>query len=384
MAAGINISLVSEVREFLKGTSDASAALDAVAGSLDDVAKEGDTTARKLARDFKDVRDDADTTSARMEREFSDAFNQVKRASRDTGRDMSGDMKKASKESVSAIEALRAEATQNFSQVASSFTGDLSSAVDMVQGTLNGLSTAIPGIGLALGGLGAVAGVFYAQWQESTERAQTRVADMYADMLASGEIYLSEAYQQQTYWDILQDQSAVLSKKKAEEYATMSGLTIQQVALAFAGNMEQMGDLEDALAAKRDEYAAASLAALGDEKVALAEHAVWYEEIIDAVQRRNAEIGKTTAEVQENQLAYKLMAAETDKAQRSEQERFAGTVDSLRMVKSDLDALPASKTITLDVDTSGIPDKIRRAMAGVTYTVPLGVAAPNRVGQAVY
>ena len=97
MAAGINLSLVSDVRDFLKGTASVEDALDDVAGSLDDLAREGQRSSDKI------------------EQEFGGSFSDVMRQSDELRRELEGDLERTAREGDTAAEkleltALRAKA----------------------------------------------------------------------------------------------------------------------------------------------------------------------------------------------------------------------------------------------------------------------------------
>lgn len=267
MAAGINLSLVSDVRDFLKGTASVEDALDDVAGSLDDLAREGqrssdkieqefggsfsdvmrqsDELRRELEGDLERTAREGDTAAEKLERGFRESFDTVKRRGDDAFDDVAKSAKKSSEKAVDAAEEFKDEATQNFSEVASSFSGDMDSAIDLVQGTLGGLAGSIPGVGFALAGLGAAAGFFYNQWADNAEKTQQRIAEMYDDMRASGDDYLSEAYiQAQADAIIKGDEGAIITRKELNETVEQTGLTAAVVARAMAGDAEALQILE--------------------------------------------------------------------------------------------------------------------------------------------
>lgn len=84
----------------------------------------------------------------------------------------------------------RDEAMQNFSEVTSSFSGDMASAVDGIQGTLGGLASGIGGpLGIALGGaaigVGAIAQGFI-QAKEKAEELREKTAEIAAEAVREG------------------------------------------------------------------------------------------------------------------------------------------------------------------------------------------------------
>lgn len=253
-------------------------ALDDVTSAADDLGSDGarsterlndalsDTSdaARDAGRDAEralgDVEDAADDAARVIDRDLTQALRDAEDASADAGRGMGDNISQGAADGAEGgsetIGEFKEEATANFAEVASSFSGDMGSAVDLVQGTLGGLAGSIPGgLGLALGGLAIGAGAFAQSWIAETERVEARVAEMFDDMLASGAAYISDDYIQTKYYEIIQGtEDAILSQKDLEKITAQTGLTQEQVALAFAGNGEQMKNVQDKLIAKKQEF----------------------------------------------------------------------------------------------------------------------------------
>lgn len=267
MAGGINISIVSNVREFLKGTRDASGALDDVVDSLEDVAREGDSVDRELGRQMEDLADSvdkvadsgdklerelgddltdvgkaADNAAEKMERSFRDAFNDVERESNTSTRKMGSDMDDWRRNAESSTGEFREEAKSNFSEITSSFTGDMDSMVDLAQGTFGGLAGTLSGpFGIASGVVAASAGLFYTMWAEKAEAVEQRVSDMYDDMIESGDNFLSEEYIRQAISDIITGaDNAVISLEQVRTMAATSGIPEQTILAAAAGDAESL------------------------------------------------------------------------------------------------------------------------------------------------
>lgn len=123
---------------------------------------------RDLERDMKrsqdateKVKDELDDTRA--------ALDKLGYGARKVGDDTKRGMDRAGE----TTEEFKDEALQNFSEVTSSFTGDMESAVDLVQGTLGGLASGIGGpLGLALGIAAAGVGLITNGLIEAEERAE--------------------------------------------------------------------------------------------------------------------------------------------------------------------------------------------------------------------
>lgn len=270
MAGGINISLVANVREFLKGTRDATDSLDDVVDSLDDVAREGDTVDRELGRsmddaadsvekvadagddlqrdlkkNFSDTERNAESAADDMEKSFRNAFDDVKKESRTSTRKMGDDFdgwgSKASRESSE----FKDEARSNFSEVVSSFDGDMDSMLDLAQGTFGGLAGSLSGpFALAAGGIAASAGLFYSMWRDNAEKVEERVNSMYEDMTESGEKYLSEEYIRQAMSDIITGaDDAVISLEQVRTMASITGMPEGTILAAAAGDAEALEEV---------------------------------------------------------------------------------------------------------------------------------------------
>lgn len=260
----IKISIVDDVTSFLRGAGKAEDALDDVADSLDDLARDASrgaaTVGDDLARGISSGAGKAEDSVGDLERSFREMARDAGRYSKDAGDDVGKNVKQGSDRASEATAEFKDEAKQNFSEVASSFTGDMDSAIDLVQGTLGGLAGSIPGVGIALGGLAAGAGAFYSAWSENAEKTEERIGTMFDDMVESGRRYISDELITQNLRDIyLRTDDAVIKWAELEKVAKVAGLTQQDVALAYAGDAEAGKRLTQGLAdAQR---------ALGDEIV---------------------------------------------------------------------------------------------------------------------
>lgn len=280
MAGGrpIEIQLGIESRDAERGAERIADALDDVTSAADDLGSDGarsterlndalsDTSdaARDAGRDTEralgDVEDAADDAARVIDRDLTQALRDAEDASADAGRGMGDNISQGAADGAEGgsetIGEFKDEATANFAEVAGSFSGDMTSAVDLVQGTLGGLAGSIPGgLGLALGGLAIGAGAFAQSWIAETERVEARVAEMFDDMLASGAAYISNDYILTKYYEIIQGaEDAILSEKDLQKITEQTGLKQEQVALAFAGNGEQMRLVQDKLIEKKQVF----------------------------------------------------------------------------------------------------------------------------------
>lgn len=293
------LTLVSDVREVLKGTANVADSLDEVSGSLDDLASDSRDAGRDLARNLEDGADDGTTAVERMERSFRDSLDAVRTESADAGDSVGRNLREGTEDGAAGasetVGEFKDEAVANFAETASSFSGDMGSAVDLVQGTLGGLAGSIPGgLGMALGGLAIAGGAFAAAWQKAAELTEARTSEMYEDMLSSGKAYISDSYIQDQYYAIVQGaEDAILSQKDLEKIVGQTGLTQEQVALAFAGNGEQMTQVQEKLSAYQEVFNKQLEDSIDTNDSAAQAGADWAQQSINQATKRSEAIAQT-------------------------------------------------------------------------------------------
>lgn len=215
MAGGINIPFLSNVRDFLKGTSDVEGALDDVADSLDGMADDADDAARSGARSLGDLSDalgdvaddsqdagrdltrnldgaadDAGSAADRLERSFRDSLDAVRTESADAGQSVGRDMEQGTREASEGLTQMGEEGAANAREVAASFDGSASSIADGFQGlaaeALGGFGPlgAAAGVAIAAGMGLAMASIEKAK-EEAQETAEA-IADIAGEMIDLG------------------------------------------------------------------------------------------------------------------------------------------------------------------------------------------------------
>lgn len=428
----IDIPIASDTRAFSKGVKDGVIEpLEGVEDALDDLTRESDKTGdalvddtRKAGRGFDDLADDAKKSLKQVEDASGDAAREAEKIgdeAKDAGRDIeramrdaqadTDDLKKAhkdlhdviekgsktaykkmgdasektSREASEDVEEFRDEAQSNFSEVASSFTGDMDSAVDLVQGTLGGLAGSVSGpLAIAFGGLAATAGVFYTKWNENAEKAEQRISDMYDDMLDSGESYLSESYQQETYWSILKNESEVISLDKTKEYARLAGVSYETVAMAWAGNHEAMQLVQQGLYDEREALHEDSKTWSNEEAEARSSEIDGINNAIGKHQARRSEIEETTDRVNQERVAWELNGTASAQALKDTSEKAGEVQEALRGYHTALDDLPTDK----EVKVKGVFDRtgLDRDLANLPkrHTVTVDFQATGRYGRKIY
>lgn len=305
----------------------------------------------QLERDLRDaqkaterLKDDTKDTARAIEQEYRDAYRKLKQSADD-----------GYGKARQAADGFKDEAKQNFAEVASSFDGSMSGLADGVQGTLGGLATAIPGgVGLALAGLGAVAGAVGNEWANTSEQIQEDWKAMYEDMAASGNAFLSEDLVQQKIRDLYADQG---KRNEIQAEANKLGLDAATVARAQAGDMEALTQVHS----RATEIFNAEF---------------------EATEKANRErqgtpelMSKEGAEAERLQDKYGgLLRAQDDAAKAAAGARKAigevgstasGAGDSVAGLKAKLEALPANVRSRLSLDTSEAEESMRRITSAV-------------------
>lgn len=295
MAKGIEIGIASETRAFKQGVETGMIKpLDKAVDALDDLGKskgpdqleeglkDAQKATEKLGRETKD-------TAADIEREFRDAYRKSKQASKDGTDSMSEN-----------VGEFKNEAVQNFSELASSFKGDMSDMADGVQGLTGGLASSLtPGIGIPVALLGAAAAAFFASWQQAAEDSEERVSSMYQQFLESGAKYLTDEQVNQAMADLADDAG---KWGEALQIASDTQLPIQTVLRALVGDQEALTAGVDA----ENDAHARSIDAINEGALAMEDKAA---AIVLENARHEQTIGKLKAIQQDTDTAAAKAAA---------------------------------------------------------------------------
>ncbi len=206
-------------------------AADEIERRLEAFRKEGESA-------FEDLESEAEKAAKKVDRDLTEALDDAGDAASKTGKKMGDDLGDGTRRMSEGVKDFKDEATQNFSEVASSFSGDMDSAIDLVQGTLGGLASST-GLGaplaIGLAGLGALAGSFYTQWQENAEKTEERISAMYDDMLESGQNFLSESYIQENLSEIVKSEDRL---NEATRLSNQLGIDRGTILRGLAGDQD--------------------------------------------------------------------------------------------------------------------------------------------------
>lgn len=198
---------------------DAQRELDRMQGGLDDTGDEAAQTARKVDSAFEKI---SSSSKSNLRRVGDDADHGMRRAGE-------------------ATETFRDEARSNISEVASSFTGDLDSAVDVVQGTLGGVVGDMGLIGGVVGaGAATAVGFLYQRFQD----VRQAVNDLARDLIETGRGLGAD-----DIFGRIAD-AAVDDRTKVRELVNAAkelGIAQGDVAVAFSGSSRDILDYVDQL-----------------------------------------------------------------------------------------------------------------------------------------
>lgn len=268
MARGIRIPFLSEVRDFLRGTSDVETALEDVSDALDDVADNGRDAGRDVARYLSDGADEAGDSADAAERKFKTAFDTLKRESREAGRDVDDGVRKGLDGAGEATETFRDETRQNLSESVSSFRGDIEDIPQLVQDVLGGVSADLGVIGgLAAAGVAALIGTAIAQLQSMSDRineAKEEAAALAAEIVETGRgidgvdlgtklrEWALEIGDAREWWELWQS-DAVTNMERVVDAAQRTGTEVGDVWAAMAdSDLSTARDMVDDLRASQE------------------------------------------------------------------------------------------------------------------------------------
>ncbi|WP_372593567.1 hypothetical protein [Actinotalea sp.] len=336
-------------------TQDAERGLDRTADSLEDLS-DGLGKAEDAARDADRV----------IDRDLTQALDDVKRKAKTAGDALGDETRKGTRRAEQATDEFKQEAGANFSEVASSFSGDMDSAIDLVQGTLGGLAGSIPGIGLAAGVAAAGIGAIYATLQGEGERVREQITSMTEDLIESGKTFLTEGYISTELQKIYTGaEDATIKMADLQALASSTGISEAQLARAFAGDQDARAA---ALQTVVDRYAEVGDKATSSNAV-VADAAI--EQLGDLGRLRDAleQNESTFVSAQEAQARYLNATNSTTRETQGAITDLRGKFDGLGRT---IEELPASKTVTVTADLAQIERQLRNFRPTVTVSGRIG------------
>ena len=365
MTDGIEIGIASETKAFKLGID------NGVIEPLDDAADKLTELGKNRGLDkLEDSLEDAQKETEALKKETKVTADAIEKEYKKSYRSVDTNSKKGFATAREASDGFKDEAKQNFAETAASFDGSMESIADLGQSTFAGLATSIAGpVGLAAAGLGALGGLLLSQWTTATEGIKEKVSDMYADMLDSGENYLSQSYINDSLAGLQEDQDEYnrLVKLAKDYNLELSDVLIAQVTkgdertrvqAALADEYERQlglsGEVEDGMT-----YTANAAAGVANELGKWNEH-------FDELDTNQADALSTVGQVRE--------------AQEKVNAKFTEEGELIAKNNAKLKEKPISIPVKYDVDTSAL-DRARRDYA----TLPIKIAYNDgRTGQRIY
>jgi len=192
--AGINISIGSDEKDFLRGVKNSADGVDDLADALKDVDKAGEKATDALEDDFKAAQRATKNFSDAV-KDGEDALRKTATVSKSTTREVADDFELSAGQQKTlrrkALAEIKDEAKANAAETFSSFDGSAASFADGIQGTLGGLVSSLGPVGLAIGAAGALGiGLINGAIQKGTENTQAfreRVAELAGQFIDAGQ-----------------------------------------------------------------------------------------------------------------------------------------------------------------------------------------------------
>lgn len=366
-ARGVKAGVVEPLDDMVDALKDADAAADDTGDALVDSMRDAQRATEDLDDEQRKLRDTLEEGSRAGFKGFAKNAGD--------GMDRAGDATNEYKE----------EAISNFSEVASSFTGDMSSAVDLVQGTLGGLAGSIPGgVGLALGGLAAVAGTVAAAWQKAAEETEARIGAMYDDMSESGKDFLTKEFIAAEINKIITEtDGAAIGYKRLKKLAEDSGVAESDLLLAFGGDIKKRRELVKELSGDYSDLSNAVERAGDGVETAADRELIARADIIKRIKEQNGETGKATEKVQAQREAISKLNATQGRMYEDALRNQGEAIDNLTTIKEATEGIPTKVTTKVNVttNTKDLVKDIQSALKGQTFTIPINVK--GRGGQRV-
>lgn len=230
----LSFDINSNTRAAQKQVKDLGKSLQDVADDVDELGK--NRSSEKLESNLRDLASETKDTARVIRRELPDAYRDAERAADQFNRSASDN-----------VRGFKDEAVQNFSEVASSFDGSVTSMADGVQGLTGGLASALtPGIGIPVAILGAAAGAFLQSWISTAEDSEERVKEMYDRLDEYGAAYISRSNIAKALGDLSQEDIV-----KGAERARDLNLEQSDVLRAMVGDTQAIAGLYSELADRK-------------------------------------------------------------------------------------------------------------------------------------
>lgn len=350
----IKIDFISNVRDLLRGTDDAEKALEDVADSLDD-----------MARDAKNGGRDAEKAVERLEDSFRDAARRAKDVG-DAGDKAGDDVRRGMRRAEDGVEEFKDEANSTAREAAASFDGSAESVADAFQeiaanafagfgpaGAVAGLAAAA-GIGLAASGFTAMG--------EEEQKSRERAAEWAQAYIEAGNRVLTAAQTTAKGLEIFGDEELYA---KAKDNAKNWGVDVSIAVAAMAGETWALDAAQAALADRQSKLDAA----LETTQVGLDGTTDGYADLHAQIQNGKTSLSQLTGEMQAGQTA----ADEYSRFITAIADNTAGATSVVDEFGDRIVSLPSGQTVYIDAETGQATMDVD-AITSKIYSVPDGNA----------
>lgn len=386
---GIVINFSANVRDVIEGTKDIEVSATEMYQAFKDGADESVTTFEEMTeaqqKEFRDQFENAEdlqrgitklaqeeleakrVAAAKYEEYAEQTFRKVGRDAEASADEIADNTEEGFDKATSNAKQAGQEIGDGLKDVISDFDGSVESMGAGVASTLGGISAIIPGIGGFVGAaLASIAGGMFDSWNENADKTEQRVADMYDDLLASGQNFRTQEQISAAIDAITGDPD---KQREAVELANDLGLAVSDVTLAMATD----GPQREALLKRTNEL----LAEAGDN----AENSTG--RLQQSFQLREVQLEKYVSKVEgwstaEGTALY--WAQINRRAQEDLGVSLSETADAVDSVTKSVERLPDSKSVKVDADVSGVEAALRR----IPKILPLEARVFTRDGKRVY
>lgn len=252
---GIGDSLDVLARESARSSREAARSFDDIPDGVKDAARDVDRESRKIGDNLSDGvdkgSDEAKDSIQSLEKTFKQSVREMQRTDGKggIGQGLADDTRRGTHEASESVKTFSDESKANLSEVASSFSGDLTSATDLIQGTLGGVVQDLGPIGLAAGAAGAVGvgliGAAIGKAQEKQEALKAKTAELAQSMIESGR-------EGAVGYDVVSDKLKELATEQDDLGVDLRSLKqiakdahqpFDDLAQAYAGNTDKIDEL---------------------------------------------------------------------------------------------------------------------------------------------
>lgn len=243
---GASIRIDVDPKKAVEGIEDVSDAVDKITENLDQVGKDGVKDVDKLEKSISDLNREALKTGDEFEKSVGKKF------------------KNSTKEAESGLQDFKQEAHSTAKESAASFDGSAESIVDSFQeiaaNAFEGFGPAGAMAGLALAAGIGLATAAFGQSQEEAQKAKERISELATALIDAGstDVNFDLVIERLKEMATTTEDGAV-NLEKLQKVADKSGGSFDELAQAYAGNSEGLGELisemekENALTEKQTE-----------------------------------------------------------------------------------------------------------------------------------